>query len=287
MSMGGTQGIRTVYATLGPAGTLATVVGAVAVVVVGASLWSFVRAVATPSPGSSVASDAARGSEAHKAQFEQYLAQINGRTMFVLPAAPPPPAPEVIVDNSPPPPPSKPTSYGGSPIIALVMDTVWFEDGRRMKVGDPEQNDTEVLEVRAPWEAVLRWKGEEFTVPLFSRDRVVLKRSESEQSSLASRPTETAEESDDRSGGGVTIVGNGTRAGASAGASAGSESESEENETPTTTAEGEKVTGPEDKPVQEPDHPQVVVPRPAPGEKPKPQPVPEPPPPPQTPQDSE
>jgi hypothetical protein len=285
--MSGSQGFKSVYSTLGPAGVVATIAGAVAVVVLGASLWSFTRGVLTTAPDTDAAGNVARGSEAQRAQFERHLAQINGRTMFVLPGAPAPRAPEVVAENpGPPPPPPKPTSYGGSPIIAMVLDTVWFEDGRKMKVGDAESEQTEVLAVRAPWEADLKWQGEQFTVPLFPRDRVVIKKGDSERSA-GSSSLQPALASGDRPGGGFAAAsteGVGGAAGRAAGAEGG------DGEVPKPAPKpviGEKVTGPADAPVQEPEHPQVVVPRPAPGEKPQPQPIPPPPLPPQTPQDAQ
>jgi hypothetical protein len=74
-----------------------------------------------------------------------------------------------------------------------VFDTVWFDDGRRMRIGDPEKNETEVLAVNAPWNAVLKWKGVEFTVPLFQRDTVVIKPLENKDkpAEAATPPAET------------------------------------------------------------------------------------------------
>lgn len=285
--MSGSQGFKSVYSTLGPAGVLATVAGAVAVVVLGASLWSFTRGVLTTAPDTDTAGNVARGSEAQRAQFEKHLAQINGRTIFITPGAPAARPPEVVAeDPGPPPPPPKPTSYGGSPIIAMVLDTVWFEDGRKMKVGDPESEQTEVLAVRAPWEAELRWQGERFTVPLFPRDQVVIKKGDPERSA-GSSSAQPVLASGDRPGGGVSAVGT-ERGGDGAGRAAGAESEEPEaRDAVRKPVQGERVTGPADSPIQEPEHPQVVVPRPAPGEKPQPQPVPPPPPPPQTPQEAQ
>jgi hypothetical protein len=57
----------------------------------------------------------------------------------------------------------------------MILDTVWFADGKRLSVGDEAKDDTEVLEVQAPWDAVLRWKGEKFTVSLFARDKLIVK----------------------------------------------------------------------------------------------------------------
>src|SRR5262249_47049438 len=113
---------------------------------------------------------------AHDAAYERYIAQFSGRSLFIIPGAPKPPEP--VVTKPPdegPKAPEKPTSYEGSPVIAMVVNTVWFADGKRLSVGDEPKDDTEVLEVLAPWDAVLRWKGEKFTVSLFARDKLIIK----------------------------------------------------------------------------------------------------------------
>ncbi len=169
------QSARATFTQLGPVGVVAVCAGVAAVGIACVSLSSFVSAAMTRAPDVNTEGLASTSGEAQKAQFDKYLAQINGRSLFIVPGRPPAPEPE------PPPPgppsePPKPTSYGGSDIIAIVLDTVWFEDGRRMRVGDEAKSETEVIEVHAPWNAVLRWKGERFTVPLFGRDAVVLKK---------------------------------------------------------------------------------------------------------------
>jgi hypothetical protein len=176
--MSGLQGFRAAYTTLGPVGALATVAGAVALVVLGTSLVTFTRGAMTTAP--EVDASGQVGRKGDDKTIEKYLAQINGRSMLLRPGRvaqkEPEPAP---VDTGPPPPPPAPTSYDGSKIIAMVLDTVWFDDGRKMKVGDAEKDDTEVVSVNAPWDAKLRWKKVEFTVPLFGRDAIVVKKGES------------------------------------------------------------------------------------------------------------
>lgn len=187
VTMSGLQGIRSVYATLGPVGALATVAGCLAVVVVGASLVTFTRGAITTAPD--VDASAQTAGQGDDKTHEKYLAQINGRTLFYAPvrvAAAPPPPPEP--PPGPPQPPPPPTEYGGSRIIAMVLDTVWFEDGRKMKVGDAEKDDTEVVSVNAPWDAKLKWKTVEFTVPLFGRDGVVLKKDGASKTASSSTP---------------------------------------------------------------------------------------------------
>ncbi len=76
-------------------------------------------------------------------------------------------------------------SYDGPAIIAMVMDTVWFTDGLKLSVGDDAKEDVEVVEVLAPWEAILKWKGKEFTVPLFARDKLVVSPGEKKPAELS------------------------------------------------------------------------------------------------------
>lgn len=189
MTIGGS--IQGVYQRLGLAGAVAVAAGTLGVVVVGMSLYSFTRAMLTTAPAVDPANKGSKSVETYKAQFNNYLAQIDGRTVFILPGAPkakepePPPAPP----PGPPPPPPKPTSYEGSAIMAMVMDTVWFENGTHLKVGDPEKDDTQVVEVNAPWDAKLKWKGEEFTVPFFGHDKVVIKKEDKPAAAPASAST--------------------------------------------------------------------------------------------------
>jgi hypothetical protein len=67
----------------------------------------------------------------------------------------------------------------------MIMDTVWFSDGMKLSVGDEAREDVEVVEVLAPWNAVLKWKGKEFTVPLFARDNLVVKPDEKKPAELS------------------------------------------------------------------------------------------------------
>lgn len=100
--------------------------------------------------------------------FEIPLKQIAGRTLFHRPIEPKEPeAPKEEPKPEGPAPP--PTRYAGPAIIAMIGDTVFFDDGRRLRVGDEPDNGLEVIEPRGPWSAVLRWRGVEFEVQLFER----------------------------------------------------------------------------------------------------------------------
>lgn len=149
-------------------------VGVVAVVaallVIGFGAWSFIQAAFVKPPDlSSVIADQKERVAKFQDSFARHMKQIEGRQMFFPP--PPPPEPEEgaeeepTVADGPPPPPSR---YGGPNIIAMIGKSVWFDDGRMLEVGD-EDGGLEVIELRGPWSAILKWRGVEFDVPLFER----------------------------------------------------------------------------------------------------------------------
>ncbi len=107
--------------------------------------------------------------EEQKVIFEKYLAQIKGRSLFHVPV-PPAPAekPEEETQDRPPP---APTSYGGPAMVAMLSDTVWFTGGKKLKVGEAADG-VEVVALRPPWDAKLKWKGVDFDVNLFERSKV-------------------------------------------------------------------------------------------------------------------
>jgi hypothetical protein len=167
--------VRAWVERMGALGSIALAAALLAAAVLAASGASLLAAWLGPAPelpGGS--SDWKKQAEAHSEAFERYLAQINGRSLFIVPGAPEPaPPPVVAMQEEGPRTPPPPSEYGGPAIIAMVHDTVWFEDGKRLRPGDGAEGDLEVLRVGAPWEAQVRWKGVEFTVRLFDRDRVV------------------------------------------------------------------------------------------------------------------
>jgi outer membrane biosynthesis protein TonB len=148
------------------------------------TLWSLVglsRAILAPSATSknSAANDQQRAEE-HKKSFEKLLAQIDGRTMFFTPAPRPtetPSQPEETTptDTTPP----KPSTYAGPKLVAMINNEAWFDNKQRYAAGGEVKDDLRVVRLAPPWEAVVEWKGVEFTVSLFARDRVVLKKVDS------------------------------------------------------------------------------------------------------------
>jgi hypothetical protein len=106
------------------------------------------------------------------AAFESYAATIGGRSLFWRPSAPGQGvATQVIEEEAPE--EAAGGEYAGPTIVAVVLDTVWFEDGERVKVGEKGGNGIEVVSVDPPWEARLRHRGDEHVVAFFGRDRLI------------------------------------------------------------------------------------------------------------------
>ncbi|MCK6475512.1 MAG: hypothetical protein L6Q35_01630 [Phycisphaerales bacterium] len=172
--MPGSDPARAVYERLGVRGRVALVVGLLAAVALVWWLSTLIWAMLLPaaSTASAQADEKRRLAELEE-KFAQQIAQFNGRTVFYVPAPPQdePKAEEGPADDDGPAPP--PATYGGPSIIATVNDTLWFNDGTRVKVGE-KSGEVKVVSLRAPWEATLEWRGKEFVVPFFERDGVVL-----------------------------------------------------------------------------------------------------------------
>jgi hypothetical protein len=164
------------WARLGTRGKVAAGVAGLALIVLGVVLPGFVRAVMAPSAGTqSNAEGDAEISKKHAERFPGYLAQIEGRSLFLVPGPP-------SIERSAGPPPDdepkdkpKPTSYGGPSIVAMMNDAVWFSDGKRLQAGSEKEGDVRVVAVNIPWEATVEWQGVEFKVGLFTRDSLVIK----------------------------------------------------------------------------------------------------------------
>lgn len=168
---------ESIGAAAGTPGALTAAAVVMAIGVIAFSAIGLLRAVLTPSPASAATDlsslDSRASAWASRVQGE-YLDQVKGRSLFVTPSAPAPPPPpriETPRDDSPPPPPSR---YGGPPLIGMFNGQAWFGDGTHIGPGDPEQSGVRVIDLNPPWSATLEWRGVEFVVVLFSRDRVVL-----------------------------------------------------------------------------------------------------------------
>jgi hypothetical protein len=160
-------------------GVLAIGAAALAGVVVVASLWPVgralvMRASADPVPSPNVEAESKRYAQA----LEGHVAAIRGRSLFFVPPPPPvtiaerprptpPPAPPRPVE------PPKPTIYTGPAIQAIVFDTVWLADGKKIRLGEAAKDDLALLRIDGPWGARIAYRGTEFDVPFFDRDRVI------------------------------------------------------------------------------------------------------------------
>lgn len=168
--------------------------GAVGLAVLGLARPAFDLALAiiSPTPAALEAkTEEKRQAEQQVGVFGGYVAQIDGRSLFIVPVAPstPEPTAEVEPEETTP---TKPSRYGGPSIIAAINGAVWFSDGSRHAVGEPEKDGLEVLSLNAPWDIAVRWRGVEFTVPIFDRDKTVLPKTPS--SSEPASPPEPASE---------------------------------------------------------------------------------------------
>lgn len=159
-----------------PLGWVAAGLGVSAIVVVILMAFGLLRAWLGPDVGEdTLARDVERQAEQHSGAFAGYVGQINGRTLFVTPAAPSEvAAAQAEPEPDPNEPPPLPTRYGGPAIQAMVLDQVWLQDGRRVKAGETS-GEIKVVSVNPPWEATIAWRGVEFKVPFFERDSVVIR----------------------------------------------------------------------------------------------------------------
>ena len=175
-------GVRSLNRQLGAPGRLAVILLIAAVVVFAVSLRGLGNAVLAPSAQDVKSSQDEKLKQLaadYTKTLEQQTAQFNGRSVFFIPSAPPPPPPPTPpptnTEVKPPPPPPPPAVYGGPKLIAMVNDTVWFEDGQKLEVGGSGKDGLKLREIRPPWDVAVTWKDVEFTVSLFERDKIVNK----------------------------------------------------------------------------------------------------------------
>lgn len=176
----------------GPA-IFALVVVALAIIVALWSIWPLMTDAwrGAPKKLSSVENNEEVQTRRNEA-FDGYLAQIQGRSLFHVPPPPQAPEPDKPVEVDPDKPPPPPTSYGGPAIVAMLSDTVWFASGKKMKLGDKE-DDLEIISLTPPWMGKLRWKGVDFDVNLFEKSNM-LKENKSDESTPDPEPTSKPEE---------------------------------------------------------------------------------------------
>jgi hypothetical protein len=173
--LGAARGAAAAWRGASVATRVALVLGGVAIAIAALAAWPALLALIGPRV-TVPEREAAQAPSEVAGQFTQLRAEIDGRSLFIVPGPPveadPEPAP--VADTTPREAP-KPTTYGGPSIVAMVNDTVWFRDGKRLVAGAEASGDLSVVRVNGPWDALVMWKGVEFTVPLFGRDKLVLK----------------------------------------------------------------------------------------------------------------
>lgn len=159
---------RAIGRTLGVPGCIAVVALLGALFVVGREVPAFISAIWLPhGVGEETVAQSAQRTEQYNAAFDGYLAQVDGRSMFFVPA---PPRQATKSDDTPKDDkPSVPSSYGGPKIIAMINDKVWFDDNTSAAVGGDEKSGVKVVGLNTPWGAKIAWRGVEFDVPLFDR----------------------------------------------------------------------------------------------------------------------
>lgn len=152
---------------LGPWGWAAVAAVLIAAAATFNGLLPLASAIAAPSSESAAAADTSPRIESFRASIEKSLARFNGRSAFFVPPAPPPPPPPPSDDRDEPPPP--PSRYAGPGIIAMINDTVWFDNGERLSLDDAARAGIRVIAIHPPWSATLEWNEKEWEVPLFTR----------------------------------------------------------------------------------------------------------------------
>lgn len=163
---------RVLWVRLGLPGKVALAAVGVALVVLVASAPGLLSALMTSQPQAPREIDSA--ATAHAGRFETHVAQIDGRSLFFIPAPPAPPSGAGPPDEGPREAP-RPTRYGGPGLIALINDQAWFADGLVLTVGGEASDGLQVVRADPPWSATVLWSGVEFEVPLLERDAVVMR----------------------------------------------------------------------------------------------------------------
>ncbi|MBL8760970.1 MAG: hypothetical protein JNL50_06665 [Phycisphaerae bacterium] len=163
------------WSRLSGAGKLAILAIVVALIILAFPVAAMIGSLLAPAASPSNAQSTRQQEMLKKFEdsSERSLAQTTGRSLFVIPAAPRP------VRNDPPPTPSDttprpPSSYGGPALAAIINDTVWFSDGQRLKPGENADQSLSVVKIDPPWGATIKYRGVDFPVSLFDRDKTVI-----------------------------------------------------------------------------------------------------------------
>lgn len=167
---------------LGSIGRTGLLAGAAVLATVGYLGYKASPLMSAASAGKLNASGAAGGTDPvsfFNTAMTKDAGEFNGRSLFFVPPPPPPPPPPPAPPKKdepapPPPPPPKITSYGGPKIIGAVGGYVWFDNSKRLRVGGDADFDVQVISVtEVPWTARVVYKGVEFDVPIFEKEKIV------------------------------------------------------------------------------------------------------------------
>lgn len=159
-----------------PGGKIAAALVVAALIVCVKPAYKAVEAMLLPAPGEFEATKAdKKAAEAYAAGFDGFLKQLDGRSLWWTPSKPGTDATVVVEEEPAEGDQPAPAKYDGPAIAAIVLDSVWFADGTRLSTTDDEKDGIKVVSTNAPWDALIRYRGKEFTVPFFERDRVIFK----------------------------------------------------------------------------------------------------------------
>lgn len=162
----------------------------IAIIALATAAWSLIETSLIPSPEvASATSEFARDAERQREAMEKQLAQVNGRSLLLVPG---PPGGEVVAEG-PAEEPAAPSRYEGPALVAMVNGQAWFSDGRKLEASDEADGDLRVVALTPPWEARVEWRGVEFTVPLFKRDTLIHPASEPDPANAAATDREDGE----------------------------------------------------------------------------------------------
>jgi hypothetical protein len=113
--------------------------------------------------------------------MERSESRFSGRSIFYVPKEPrrpaPPDTPRVEPEEAPKPEPtpkpepvqSVPSKYAGPGIRGILGNEVFFDSGKRIKVGE-SADGVDVLKINGPFSIRLGWKTGEYEVSLFAEE---------------------------------------------------------------------------------------------------------------------
>lgn len=184
---------RAAWARLGMKGQIALASLVLFLIVAGAVLPGLARALLAPSADSqTTAAGDEEIAKKYAEAFPGYIAQFEGRSLFLVPG---PMVAEVSTPDAIDEPEiaTKPSTYGGPAVLAGMSDTVWFEGGKRLGIGQSD-GDLKVVGLNLPWEVTLEWQEVEFKVGIVTRDKLILQSNASASKAIEPPPSDEPDE---------------------------------------------------------------------------------------------